>query len=65
MQRKVSTPQAPRSVPSSSRTAETDWSPATFGADELLWLDDPSGDTGAESGDGSTTNTPWRRGLRG
>ena len=62
---KLSARQAPRSVPSSSRIAETDWSPATFGTDELLWLDGPSGDTGASSGDGSTTKTCEQAGVSG
>jgi hypothetical protein len=64
-QPKVSRQQAPRSVPARSRIAATDWSPTTFGTDELLWLEDPSGDTVAEAGDGSTSIAPWRRGLRG
>jgi hypothetical protein len=57
--------QTPRSVPSPSRSAETDRSPATFGTDELLSLGEPSGDPVAESGDGPTKLPPWRRGLRG
>jgi hypothetical protein len=61
----VTTQQAPRSAPSASRSAETDWSPATFGTGELLWLGEPSGDPVAEPGDGSTELAPWRRGLRG
>ena len=64
-QPKVSTQYTPRSVPSPSRSAETDWSPATFGTDELLWLGEPSGDPVAEPGDGSTELPQWRRGLRG
>ena len=39
--------------------------PDTFGTDELLWLDEPSGDPVPEPGDGSTKLPPWRRGLRG
>jgi hypothetical protein len=62
---KVSAEQAPRSVPSPSRIAERDGSPATFGTDDLLWLEEPSGDRVAEPGDGSTELPPWRRGLRG
>jgi len=61
----VTTRQAPRSVPSASRSAQTGWSPATFGTDELLWLGEPPGDPVAEPGDGSTELPPWRRGLRG
>ena len=61
----VSTRPAPRSAPAPSRIAEMDRSPAGFGDDELLWLDDPSGDTAAEPGDGPATPAPWRRGLRG
>jgi hypothetical protein len=59
------TQQPPRSVPSQSPVAETGWSPATFGTDELLTLGEPTGDAGAEPGDGSTKLPPWRRGLRG
>ena len=65
MQRKVSTQQPARSAQSPSRIAETDWSQATFGTDELLWLEEPSGDPVAEPGDGSRKLPPWRRGLRG
>src|SRR5215203_4896607 len=66
---------APQPVVSSQRVprAETDRSPfagssssaAMLGRDELLWLGDPSGDTFAEPGDGSTEIASWRRGLRG
>jgi hypothetical protein len=62
---KRSEPQAPRSVPPPSPPAEVDWSPATFGSDELLWLGEPSGEPEAEPGDGPTKLPPWRRGLRG
>ena len=61
----VTTQQTPRSAPSPSRSAETDWSSATFGTDELLWLGEPSGDPVVEPGDSSTKLPPWRRGLRG
>ena len=61
----ISTHQTPRSVPSPSRSAETNSSPATFGTDELLWLGEPSGEPIAEPGDDSTKLPPWRRGLRG
>jgi hypothetical protein len=37
----------------------------TLGADDLLWLEDPSGDTLGEPGEGSTEPATWRRGLRG
>jgi hypothetical protein len=57
--------QTPRSVPSQSPVAETGWSPAIFGTDELLSLGEPTGDAGAEPGDGPTKLPPWRRGLRG
>jgi hypothetical protein len=65
IQPKVSAQQTPRSVSSPSRSAETDWSPATFGTGELLWLGEPSGEPVDEPGDGSTELPPWRRGLRG
>jgi hypothetical protein len=55
----------PRSVPSRSPIAETGWSAATFGTDELLSLGESSGDPVAEPGEGSTKLPPWRRGLRG
>ena len=61
----VSTQQPSRSVPAQPRIAETGWSPATFGTDELLSLGEPTGDADAEPGDGSTKLPPWRRGLRG
>jgi hypothetical protein len=57
--------QTPRSVPSPSPIAETGWSAATFGTDELLSLGESSGDPVAEPGEGSTKLPPWRRGLRG
>jgi hypothetical protein len=57
--------QTPRSVPSRSPIAETGWSAATFGTDELLSLGESSGDPVAEPGEGSTKLPPWRRGLRG
>jgi hypothetical protein len=59
------TQQTPRSVQPPPAVAETDWSPATFGTDELLSLGEPSGDPAPEPGDGSTKLPPWRRGLRG
>jgi len=61
---KVSTHE-PRSVPARSRIADTDWSSAMSGIDEVLWLDGPSGDPFAEPSDSSTRIAPWRRGLRG
>ena len=65
MQREGSTQQTPRSAQTPSPTVETDWSQATFGTDELLWLDEPSGDPVADPGDGSTKPPAWKRGLRG
>jgi hypothetical protein len=62
---KPATQQSPPSAPSPLRSAETDWSAATFGTDELLWLEEPSGDPDAEPGDGATKLPQWRRGLRG
>ena len=62
---KVSTEQAPRSVPAPSRIAEPEASVPLLGTGELLWLGDPPGDMSAEPGDGSTGIAPWRRGLRG
>jgi hypothetical protein len=53
----VSTQRAPAPHP----IAEADMSPATFGTDDLLSLEDLSGDPG----DSSAPIAPWRRGLRG
>ena len=61
----ASTRQTAGSVPSQSPVAESGWSAATFGTDELLSLGEPTGDPVAEPGEGSTKLPPWRRGLRG
>ena len=64
IQREVSPQETPGSVPP-SRIPEADRTPATFGADELLWLEEPSGDPIAEPDGGSTKLPLWKRGLRG
>jgi hypothetical protein len=66
-QPEASTHAAPRSVPEPApdRIAGPEPNAATFGSDELLWLEDPARSAFAYPGEGSTGIAPWRRGLRG
>jgi hypothetical protein len=56
-------PAAPEPPP--SRTVGWQPTAATVFTDEVLWLEDPPGDTDAEAGGDSKGIAPWRRGLRG
>ena len=55
----VETPRPP------TEAAPPDAAAADLGTDGLLWLEDPSGDSSVEPGDGAVGAAPWRRGLRG